>query len=83
MLPGAAPVAMPNDDPGLIGLWTTDLPGSGAYDFYVVALPAAGYPIVAVYPGGGGRADPLQPAGRGGLAGGDRAPARMAPWRSR
>lgn len=49
---GAAPVPMPDDDPGLIALWTTDLPGSGAYDFLLNALPAAGYRIVAVYPGG-------------------------------
>jgi hypothetical protein len=53
VVPGAVQVAMPNDDPGLIGLWTTDLPGSGAYDFFVNALPAAGYRIVAAYPGGG------------------------------
>ncbi|MDP9467379.1 MAG: hypothetical protein M3P32_01385 [Chloroflexota bacterium] len=49
---GAVPVAMPNDDPGLIGLWATDLRGSGAYDFYLSALPAGGYGIVGVYPGG-------------------------------
>ena len=52
MPPGAAPIAMPEDDPGLIGLWTTGVRGSGAYDFYLEALPAAGYRIVAVYPGG-------------------------------
>ena len=45
---------MPDDDNGLIGLWSSDLHGSGAYDFYVGALPAAGYPILALYPGGGG-----------------------------
>jgi hypothetical protein len=52
VLPGAVPVGLPSDDAGLIGLWTTDLLGSAAYDFYVKALPAAGYRIVAVYPGG-------------------------------
>jgi hypothetical protein len=43
---------MPDDDPGLIGLWESDLVGSAAYDFYVDALPTAGYPIVGLYPGG-------------------------------
>lgn len=52
VLPGAAPVQMPRDDPGLIELWESDQPGSAAYDFYVNALPAAGYPIVGLYPGG-------------------------------
>jgi len=52
VLPGAVRAAMPNDDPGLIGLWTSDQPGSNAYDFFVAALPAAGYPIVGRYPGG-------------------------------
>jgi len=50
--PAAVPVAMPNDDPGLIGLWTNGVSGSGAYEFYRAALPAAGYSIVAAYPGG-------------------------------
>jgi hypothetical protein len=53
VLSGAVRVAMPDDDPGLIGLWTTDHTGSDAYDFFVAALPAAGYPIVGRYPGGG------------------------------
>jgi hypothetical protein len=48
----AIPVPLPSDDPGLIGLWSSDVPGSAAYDFYLRALPAAGYRIVAVYPGG-------------------------------
>ena len=52
VLPGAVAVVMPADDPGLIGLWETDQPGPAAYDFYVAALPAAGYPIVGLYPGG-------------------------------
>lgn len=52
VLPGAEPVAVPRDDPGLIGLWETDQAGSAAYDFYAGALPAAGYPIVGLYPGG-------------------------------
>jgi hypothetical protein len=52
MLPGAVAVAMPLDDPGLIGLWESDRLGSAAYDYYRVALPQAGYPIVGLYPGG-------------------------------
>jgi len=52
ILPGAASVVLPNDDSGLIGLWSSDRPGSAAYDFYATALPAAGYPIVGLYPGG-------------------------------
>lgn len=43
---------MPVDDPGLVGLWVTDLAGSAPYDFYLSALRAAGYPIVGAYPGG-------------------------------
>jgi hypothetical protein len=53
VLEGAAPEAMPDDDPGLIGLWSSDRLGSAAYDFYVTGLPAAGYPIIGLYPGGG------------------------------
>ncbi len=50
--PGAVPAALPGDDPGLIALWTSDQPGSATYDFYVTALPSAGYPILGLYPGG-------------------------------
>jgi hypothetical protein len=53
MLPRAVSVVMPEDDPGLIGLWTTGQRGSVAYDFFVAALPAAGYPIAGLYPGDG------------------------------
>ena len=52
VFPGAVAVAMADDDPGLIGLWSSDRPGSAAYDFYVSALPTAGYPLVGLYPGG-------------------------------
>ena len=52
VLPDASAVEMPLDDPGLIGLWESDEVGSAAYDFYVAALPTAGYPIVGLYPGG-------------------------------
>lgn len=49
--PGASPAAMPNEDPGLIGLWTTEADGSTVYDFFIRALPAAGYPIKGAYAG--------------------------------
>jgi hypothetical protein len=52
VLPGAVPMTMADNDPGLIGLWSSDQRGSATYDFYVSALPAAGYPIVGLYPGG-------------------------------
>lgn len=52
LMPGAVRQAVAAGDPGLIALWETDRPGSAAYDFYVAALPAAGYPIAGLYPGG-------------------------------
>ncbi len=51
-LPGAVPLPLPGDDPGLVALWSSDLLGSAAYDFYLRALPTGGYRIVAAYPGG-------------------------------
>lgn len=51
-LAGATPLPLPSDDPGLVALWRSDLLGSAAYDFYLRALPAAGFRIVAAYPGG-------------------------------
>jgi hypothetical protein len=53
VMPRAVPMPLPQEDPGLIGLWESDQVGSAVYDFYVDALPAAGYPIVGLYPGGG------------------------------
>src|SRR5437773_979914 len=52
VIEGAVPMPLPDDDPGMIALWESDLLGSAAYDFYVAALPAAGYQIVGLYPGG-------------------------------
>ena len=49
--PGASPIAPPSDDPGLIGLWTIDAAGSAAYDFFLRALPAAGFPITGAAAG--------------------------------
>lgn len=53
VLPGAVPdQPLPADDPGIIARWSTDQVGPVAYDFYVGALPAAGYPTTGLYPGG-------------------------------
>ena len=52
VMEGAVPMPLPRDDPGLIALWESDRQGSAAYDFYVVALPAAGYRVIGLYPGG-------------------------------
>lgn len=52
VMPGAVAVTLPQDDPGLIALWESDRIGSAAYDFYALALPEAGYPVVGLYPGG-------------------------------
>jgi len=51
VLEGAMAVPLPADDPGVLGRWTTERVGSVAYDFYLVALPAAGYPVLGSYPG--------------------------------
>jgi hypothetical protein len=53
VMDGAVRMPLPRGDPGLIALWESAEAGSGPYDFYVAALPAAGYPIVGAYPGGG------------------------------
>jgi hypothetical protein len=52
VLPGAVPDQLPADDPGIIARWSSDQVGPVAYDFYVDALPAAGYPTTGLYPGG-------------------------------
>jgi hypothetical protein len=52
VMPGTVSLAIAIDDPGLIAEWTSDRLGSAAYDFYAAALPASGYPIVGLYPGG-------------------------------
>ena len=53
VMDGAVRMPRQPDDPGLIALWESADADSAAYDFYVAALPAAGYPIVGLYPGGG------------------------------
>lgn len=52
VLPGAWPAPLEEQDPDLIAAWTSDQLGSAAYDFYVDALPAAGYSIDGLFPGG-------------------------------
>ena len=53
VLPGAVREQLqPTDDPGTIARWSSDQVGPVAYDFYVEALPAAGYPTTGLYPGG-------------------------------
>lgn len=52
VVPGASEVALPQDDLGVIARWTTDKVGTIAFDFYSDALPAAGYAVEGLYPGG-------------------------------
>jgi hypothetical protein len=42
----------PKSDPGLIASWTSTTGGPRVYEFYVSALPPAGYLIEGLYPGG-------------------------------
>jgi len=53
VIAGATPEQLqPTDEPGIIARWSSDQVGPVAYDFYVDALPAAGYPTTGLYPGG-------------------------------
>jgi hypothetical protein len=52
VMEGAVPMPLARDDPGLIALWESDRLGSSTYDFYTGALPAAGYRVIGLYPGG-------------------------------
>lgn len=49
VMPAASPLPLPVD-PSVIAQWSVPLVGSQPYDFYLAALPAAGYPIVGRYP---------------------------------
>lgn len=40
------------DGADVIARWSSDLVGPVVYEFYVDALPAAGFPISGLYPGG-------------------------------
>jgi hypothetical protein len=52
VMPGSMTAEPPSSDAGLIASWTTAANGPRIYDFYVSALPAVGYPIEGLYPGG-------------------------------
>jgi hypothetical protein len=53
-VPAGAETATLPDDPTVIARWTYGKAGSDAYNFYVGALPGAGYTILGQFPGGGG-----------------------------
>jgi hypothetical protein len=46
---GAKSAPLP-DNAGVVALWTIPVVGSAAYDFYLEALPKAGFTIVGAYP---------------------------------
>jgi hypothetical protein len=52
VMPGASLASGADSNPVLIATWTTDADGPRVYDFYIAALPAAGFSIVGLYPGG-------------------------------
>ena len=52
VMPGAIVATLPDRDPGVIAAWMADEGGARVYDFYVAALPDAGFSIVGLYPGG-------------------------------
>jgi len=53
VLPGAVrEQPLPADAPGTIARWSSDQVGPVAYDFYLDALPPAGFPTTGLYPGG-------------------------------
>jgi hypothetical protein len=48
---GAVRLPLPDDDPGLIAAWNAPAVGSPVYQFYLRALPAAGFGVLGAYPG--------------------------------
>jgi hypothetical protein len=48
-MPHAEPARLP-EDPSVVGRWTVPEVGSGPYDWYLDALPAAGFEVVGTYP---------------------------------
>lgn len=48
---GAEPALLEPDDPTMIGHWYVPTMGFDIYNFYVDALPRAGFPIEGLYPG--------------------------------
>jgi hypothetical protein len=49
VMDGAQPAQLP-DDTTVVARWRVPVVGSAAYDFYMRALPDAGYAIVGAYP---------------------------------
>jgi hypothetical protein len=52
VMPGSAAVAPQPGDPSLVASWTSTADGAHVYDFFVEALPAAGFEIDQLAPGG-------------------------------
>jgi hypothetical protein len=49
LMAGAKSAPVP-DNAGMVARWTIPVVGSAAYDFYLEALPKAGFTIVGTYP---------------------------------
>jgi hypothetical protein len=60
VFPGAA--ALPPADPDVLARWLTDANGADVYDFYVDALPRAGFEIELLAPGGAAAVISFRPA---------------------
>lgn len=52
VMPGSDAVAPPPHAPSLVARWTTAADGAQVYSFFVAALPAAGFEIEQLAPGG-------------------------------
>jgi hypothetical protein len=52
VMPGSEAVASLPDDPQLVARWTTAANGAQVYDFFVEALPTAGFVVDQLAPGG-------------------------------
>lgn len=49
VMPHAEPALLP-DDPSVVARWTVSEVGSGPYEWYLNALPVAGFEVVGTYP---------------------------------
>jgi hypothetical protein len=52
VMPGSEPVAPLPNDPQLLARWTSAADGAQVYDFFVEALPDAGFQVDQLAPGG-------------------------------
>ena len=52
VMEGAELVTPPPAELGLVARWTADVAGPAVYDYYVAALPAAGFRVEQAFPGG-------------------------------